>query len=80
MLTHFEPHTCVPAGHWHAPPAQAMPGGQATPQPPQFCGSTWVSTQAFWHKMPEAHLHTPPTQVVGGWQVAPQDPQFCGST
>jgi hypothetical protein len=41
--TPFEP--ICPDGHRHDPATHDSPAPQATPHPPQFCGSVWASTQ-----------------------------------
>ena len=64
------------------------PCERSAPQPPQFCGSVLVVTQAPLHRMvPAAQLkpQVPPVQIAepepnrGPGQTWPQEPQFIGS-
>jgi len=63
--------------HW--PPVHVPPGGQATPQPPQWFGSVCVLTQVPPQSVcPVGHpTQLPPTHVWPDPHAFPQVPQFC---
>jgi hypothetical protein len=72
----------VPHAVPHMPIEQACPAPHALPQPPQFAGSTWVSTQLMPHWVvppPHAAAHEPAEQTCPALHTVPQAPQFCGS-
>jgi hypothetical protein len=73
-----------PPRHWipHEPWEQTSPAAHGFPQPPQFAGSFWISTQRPPHAVvpPEhASAQVPPEQTSPGAHVVPQPPQFAGS-
>jgi hypothetical protein len=51
-------HTLPLHAAWQVPPEQYWLAGQATAQPPQLAGSTFVSTQAL------PHFVAPPPQAT----------------
>ena len=65
--THTPLQRVLPGGHAvQALPAQICPAAHATPQAPQFEGSTDVFTQAFPHLVlppPQLRTHTPAEQT-----------------
>jgi hypothetical protein len=92
-LTQAPAHCALAPEQWGAQPpmSQTKPGGQTIPQPPQFAGSDWVSTQTpahvsslpghthapSLHARPTAHrwLHAP--QFRGSNVVSMQPPPHC---
>jgi hypothetical protein len=83
---HVAPHTSgLDAAHAHSAAPQVASAGQASPQPPQCCGSVRVSTQRAAVPVPQSvwpvgHRHVPASQAWPAAHRVPQAPQFCGST
>lgn len=82
MSTQLRPHCTVPPqSATQAPRRQTRPGAQATPQAPQFAGSSASATHAPPHDVePAGQTHRPAVQVWLGAQTAPQAPQLRASS
>ncbi len=77
--THPEPHSRVPAGHWHSPFAQGTPW-QAIPHAPQLRASLSRSTHAPPHTIWSiAHAQLPLTHARPASHTTPQLPQLLRS-
>ena len=80
--TQVPPQSVVPDGHVHLPLEHCCPPPHATPQPPQFAGSTDRSTHAPLHSTSgaeQAAWQLPALQTCPIAHCLPQVPQLAGS-